>query len=223
MFVLLDSADRAQVDYWLDCGVIDGVTTNPLIMAREGVSYDHKTLVGLAEAIAPRPLHLEVTAPGGDELLAQAHLLSGLAANVVVKVPVITPGGEPCLPAINALHGAGVRVNATACLSMGQAVLAAKAGAEFVSIFVGRIDDEGGDGAEVVASTRRWLDRWGLDTRIISASLRGTADVRRSWEAGTDCVTVPPAVLSRLCDHKYGRHTVGEFVDAASAIGGVQN
>jgi transaldolase len=223
MYVFLDSADRARVDYWVDCGVIDGVTTNPLVMKREGVRNDRKTIVGLAEAIAPRPLHVEATVAGGDELVVQARRIAALADNVVVKIPVITPAGEPCLRAIAELQHGGVRVNVTACFSYGQAVLGAKTGAEFVSVFMGRIDDEGGDGAGVVARARRWIDRWGLSTKLVAASLRGAADVQRGWDAGADCVTVPPSILDKLVDHKNGRSTVDEFLQAVPVIGSFQD
>ena len=220
MFVFLDSADRAQIEYWVACGVIDGVTTNPLIMVRDGVANDRDTLASLAEMIGPqRALHAAATAVGVDELLAQAREVSGIADNVVVKVPVVAPRGEPRLAVIAELRRSGVRVNATVCLSIGQVVLAAKAGAEFVSVLVGRIDDEGGGGSGVVSAARQWIDRWGIGTKIVAASLLSVADVQRCWDAGADCVTVAPEILGKLIDHKNARHTAREFLDAAAQGG----
>lgn len=220
MQLFLDSADESQIKYWLGQGVLDGVTTNPTVLHRDGVTDPIATLESLATLVAPGVLHAEVTVASGPRLVQEGIQLSALAPNIAVKVPVQTPGGEPCLAEISELTKAGVVVNCTACLSLGQAVLAAKAGARYISILVGRVDDEGGDGAAVVSELRHWLDDWGFDSKIIAASVRGTADVRRSITAGAHCVTVPPAVLAKLADHKYSRHTVQQFLDDAHAITG---
>lgn len=116
-----------------------------------------------------------------------------------------------------AVDGKGVIINATACLSLGQIVLAAKAGAKYISVLVGRIGDEGGDGPGVLADARRWLERWGYDALLVAASLRTPGDVQGAVNAGTHCVTVPPAALARWVDHKYSRHTVSEFLRDAAA------
>ncbi|MFJ4185180.1 transaldolase family protein [Kitasatospora sp. NPDC089509] len=220
MQLFLDSADEKQVKYWLGQGVLDGVTTNPSVLFRDGVVDPLPALESLARLTAPGVLHAEVTVPRGAELVHQGIELSQLADNIAVKVPVQTPDGAPCLAEIHELSSAGVAVNSTACLSFGQAALAAKAGASYLSILVGRIDDEGGDGAAVIRDLRRWLDDWQVDAKIIAASVRGTADVRRSMTAGAHCVTVPPAVLAKLADHKYSRHTVQQFLDDARAVAG---
>jgi len=217
MQLLLDSADEKQVKFWAGQGVIDGVTTNPSVLRRDGVINPMEALASLASLVSPGVLHAEVTEASGHELVRQGIELAALAANVAVKVPILTPDGEPCLGEISELSRAGVVVNTTACLSFGQVALAAKAGAKYLSILVGRIDDEGGDGAAVIRDVRNWLDDWGFDAKIIAASVRGPADVRRSMAAGAHCVTVPPPVLAKLVDHKYSRHTVGEFLADARA------
>lgn len=220
MQLLLDSADETEIARWLGQGVIDGVTTNPSVLLRDGVTDAGAHLARLAKLVRPGALHAEVTEAGGDELVQQGLRLRQIADNIVVKVPVITPHGEPCLAEISALTRAGSPVNCTACLSLGQAVLAAKAGAAYLSILVGRIDDEGGDGAAVIAECRRFLDAWSMDAKLVAASIRGPADARRAMIAGAHCVTAPPSVLARLADHKYSRHTVRQFLDDARAVEG---
>ena len=220
MLLFLDTAVEQQIKYWMDQQVLDGVTTNPTVLRRSGVADAAEMLPGLAALVAPRVLHVEVTAASGSDVVSQGLRFAAMADNIVVKVPVLTPAGEPCLAEIAELSRAGVTVNCTACLSFGQMVLAAKAGARYVSILVGRIEDEGGDGAAVLATCRRWLDLWQLDVKLIAASLRGPADVQRSMAAGTHCVTVPPAVLAKLADHKYARHTVHEFLADAQLVPG---
>ncbi|MFE7570312.1 transaldolase family protein [Streptomyces sp. NPDC057539] len=217
MKIFLDSADASQIKFWSGQGILDGVTTNPLVLQRDGVTDPERALAELARLAAPGVFHAEVTHAGGQQLIAEARELAALADNVAIKVPVITPEGESCLAEISELTRAGVVVNTTACLTLGQVVLAAKAGARYISVLVGRVDDEGGNGAEVLEKARIWLDRWGYDSELIAASVRGTADVMRSIDAGAHCVTVPPAILAKLADHKFSRHTVREFLDAAAA------
>lgn len=220
MQLLLDSADEAEVARWLDQGVVDGLTTNPTVLLRDKVADVPAHLARLTKLVQPGALHAEVTEVRGEKLVEEALRLRAIAGNVVVKVPIITPQGEPCLAEIATLTRAGVPVNCTACLSMGQAVLAAKAGATYVSILIGRIDDEGGDGAAVLADSRRWLDFWSMDTKLVAASIRGPADARRAMLGGAHCITVPPGVLDRLVDHKYARHTVQQFLDDSRTAAG---
>lgn len=215
MKIFLDSADELQIKFWSGQGVLDGVTTNPLVLLRDGVTDPEQILAGLARLTAPGVFHAEVTRASGPHLVSEARELASIGDNVAVKVPVLTPAGESCLAEISELSRAGVVVNTTACLTLGQVVLAAKAGARYISVLVGRVDDEGGDGAQVLAKAREWLDRWGYEAELIAASVRGTADVMRAIDAGAHCVTVPPAVLAKLVDHKFSRHTVREFLDAA--------
>ncbi len=217
MQLFLDSADEAQIRYWLRQGVLDGVTTNPTVLRRAGVTDRTGTLAKLSDLVAPGPLHAEVTSASGGELVSEGVELHRLASNIVVKVPVLTSEGEPCLAEISTLAEAGVRVNATACLSFGQVALAAKAGAAYASVLVGRINDEGGDGPGVLAACRRWIDDWRLPVRLVAASVRGAADAQRSMTAGAHSLTLPPDVLSALVDHKYARHTVKQFLQDAGA------
>lgn len=217
MQLFLDSADEAQVRYWLGQGILDGITTNPTVLRRDGVSDPVEAAVKLADLVRPGVVNLEVTEERGTALMEEATALSRLGPNIVVKVPVLTPDGEPLLHEIAELTTAGVIVNCTACLSFGQAALASKAGAQYVSILVGRVDDEGGDGAKVVADARRWLDRWDNPTKLIAASMRGPADAQRSMCAGAHCLALPAAILRKLVDHRYARDTVRQFLNDAQA------
>lgn len=219
MEIFLDTANLDDIRRWLECGVLDGVTTNPTIMLRDG-GYDLEARAReIAALIEPRPLSVEVTTNDRQEMVRQAHALAAWAPNIVVKIPVINEFGQPCLGVVRRLEREGVRVNMTACLSFGQAVLGAKAGATYVSIFAGRIADEGNDPARVVAAAAQWLRLWRSPTRIIVGSIRGVPDIQEAAQAGAHIVTVPPALLDRFIDHKFSRETVRGFnEDAARAL-----
>ncbi|MGN9908687.1 transaldolase family protein [Phytohabitans sp. LJ34] len=219
MLLMLDSADEAQIRYWWGQGVLDGVTTNPSVVRRDVAGNAIDAITKLAAMIAPGALHAEVSAAAGPVLVAEAIELSRIAANLVVKVPVLTPEGKPLLREISELVRTGVSVNCTACLSLPQVMLAAKAGAQHISVLVGRIDDESGHGAEVVAAARSWVDDWKMPTRLIAASVRGPGDVIRCMRAGAHGITVSPAVMTKLVDHKYARVTVQQFLDDAVRSG----
>jgi transaldolase len=138
----------------------------------------------------------------------------------VVKIPVINEFGEACLGVVHQLEVENVRVNCTAVLSFNQLALAAKAGATYVSIFGGRVSDEGHDAAALIANSVGWLQRWGYRSQIIVGSIRAAIDVQSAALAGAHIVTVPPPILSRMVDHKYTRDTVRGFVsDARKAMG----
>lgn len=219
MQVFLDTANLDEIERWLEYGVLDGVTTNPTILLKDG-GYDvHERALEIARLVEPRPVSVEVTTNDPEAMERQARAYARLARNIVVKVPVINEFGEPCLGVIRRLGSEGVRVNATVCLSFGQAILGAKAGAAYVSIFAGRVADEGGDAPALVRSVREWLDLWGSPSRIIVGSIRSTVDVQNAAQAGAHVITVPPELLRRFADHKYSRDTVRMFnQDSALAL-----
>ncbi|MCH7835943.1 MAG: hypothetical protein IH864_03665 [Chloroflexi bacterium] len=145
MEIFLDTANLDEIERWLDCGVLDGVTTNPSIMLKDG-GYDlQRRGLEIARLVEPRPVSVEVTTNDFDEMIRQAYTYAEWAPNIVVKIPVINEFGRPCLGVVRRLEREGIRINMTACLSYGQALLGAKAGATYVSIFGGRVADEGGD------------------------------------------------------------------------------
>jgi transaldolase len=218
MEIFADTADLKEIRSWLDFGVIDGATTNPSILLAAGV-YDLRLgAQQIAEVLGDKPVCVEVVTDDTKEMHRQAIEIAGWAPNIVVKIPVITTEGEPCLGVISSLTRAGVKVNATACMSFNQALLAAKAGATYVSLFAGRISDEGADASEAVRRTAAWLKAWDMPTKIIVGSIRETVNVQDAALAGAHVVTVPPKFLRQMIDHKYSRFTVAQFLaDGQSA------
>ncbi len=219
MEVFLDTANVKEIERWLEEGLVDGVTTNPSIMLNDGMYDQERGAKQIAGLIFPRPLSVEVTTNDHDEMLTQARRFAGWAENVVVKIPVINEFGIPSLRVVKTLENQGIRVNATACLSYGQATMAAKAGATYVSIFAGRASDEGNDAPGMIRATAAWLSRWGYKSKIIVGSIRRVYDIIEASEAGAHVITVPPQFLLKMLDHKYSRDTVRGFnQDAQKAL-----
>lgn len=220
MKIFIDSSDIREIKKWDGQGVVDGVTTNPSIMLKDGVSDMEESTRRVCSMMAERPVSIEVTTNDHDEMIRQARQFASWGGNVVVKVPVVNEFGESCLGVIHALNRERIRVNATAILAFNQAMLAAKAGATYVSIFAGRIADEGGDPSAVIRNVRHWLDEWGCRAEIIVGSMRGPVDIQNAALAGAHIVTVPPQFLPKMIDHKYTRDTVRQFNrDAEKALG----
>jgi transaldolase len=218
MEIFIDSADVNAIEKWLETGIIDGVTTNPSIMFNDGV-YDSETgAKTIANLIYPRPLSVEVTTNDLDEMTVQSEKFAGWAPNIVIKIPQITQDGIPCYGVINHLETQGIKVNATAALSLGQVILAAKAGATYISIFTGRLSDEGGNAGEVIRNAAEWLRRWNFKSRLIIGSIRSVGDILNAAITGAHIITIPPTFLTKMADHKYTRETVRQFVaDAQKA------
>jgi transaldolase len=215
MKVFIDSASVKEIIKWLNMGVVDGVTTNPSIMFHDGVYDAEAGARQIAALINPRPLSVEVTTNDLDRMVDQARKFAGWAPNIVVKIPQINADGIPCYGVIKQLEDFGIRVNATVALSLGQVILAAKAGATYISIFTGRLSDEGGNAAEVIGNSADWLDRWHFKSQIIVGSIRSVGDILTAAISGAHIVTIPPAFLEKMADHKYGRETVKQFVTDA--------
>ncbi len=212
MQIFLDTANIEEIKKWLDQGVIDGVTTNPSILFKDGVYDIEAGIKAVAALLGDLPVSVEVITNDLDEMLAQARRFASWAKNIVVKIPVINESGTPCLGVIKTLESSGVRVNVTACLSFGQAMLSAKAGATYISLFGGRIADEGQPMGDVIRMTRTWLDDWGFKSKIIIGSVREVMNIQEAASAGAHILTIPPQFMTRLADHKYTRFTVSEFV-----------
>jgi transaldolase len=211
MQIYLDSADRREIERWTREGIVDGVTTNPSILLGDGVFDLEEGGRSLARILGDRPLSVEVTTDDPAQMLVQGRELAKLAANVVVKIPITSASGESTLAAMHALSKDGIAVNATAILSFNQAMLAAKAGAAYVSIFAGRIADEGHDPSQVIRQVRGWLDDWGYAAKIIVGSIRTVMDIQTAALAGAHIITIPPKFLPKMLDHKYSRETVAQF------------
>jgi transaldolase len=215
MQIFIDSADPGQIENWLQQGVVDGATTNPSIMLKDGVTDLQAGAMRLSRLLGDRPLSVEVTSNDQQTMLEQGCLFATWARNIVIKIPVVNEFGDSCLGVIHRLSQQGIPVNATAILSFNQAILAAKAGATYVSIFAGRVADEGNDPAVTIKNVRRWLDDWSLSARIIVGSIRTVLDVQNAALAGAHVVTVPPQFLPKMIDHRYTRETVRQFMQDA--------
>jgi transaldolase len=216
MEIFIDSANMTEIEKWLSMGVIDGVTTNPSVMLKDKVYDIKKRAKEIAALINPRPLSVEVTTNDLNKMVAQAREFATWAKNIVVKIPQETQDGVPCYGVMHQLENEGIKVNATAALSLGQVILAAKAGATYISIFSGRVSDEGGDAFEIISSSVDWLERWQFGSKILVGSIRSVGDVLQAALAGAHTITIPPEFISKMADHKYTRETVRQFIDDAS-------
>ena len=211
MKFFVDSGNCQEIDKWLRQGVVDGATTNPSIMFKDGVYDVEEGARRICKLLGDRPLSVEVTTNDPEEMVRQGREFSSWAGNIVVKIPIVNEFGESCLGAVHALHTEGIRVNTTAILSFNQAALATKAGATYVSIFAGRVADEGNDPCVVIRNVRKWLDDWGLAAEIIVGSIRSVIDIQNAALAGAHIITVPPQFFPKMVDHQYTRETVRQF------------
>ena len=195
MDIFIDSADVRDLRAAAASGLVDGVTTNPSLIARSG--RDMKEAIAEICSIVSGPVSAEAVASDVDGMLAEGRYLASIAENVVVKLP-LTPAG---LTACKLLVQDGIRVNVTLCFSSVQALLAAKAGATFISPFIGRLDDAGLDGMELIREIRTIYDNYGYTTRILAASIRTINHVRDAALLGADCATIPPKIFNALYSH----------------------
>ncbi len=195
MKFFLDSADLGEIRRYAEMGLLDGITTNPSLVAKTGKSRE-EVIAAICE-IVDGPISAEVIAVDRKEMVAEGMRLAQIHKNVTVKVP-LTPDG---LAACRDLARNHVKVNVTLCFSPVQALLAAKAGATFISPFIGRLDDIGMTGLELIADIREIYDNYGFPTEILVASIRSPDHVRVAAKIGADVATVPPAVMGQLIKH----------------------
>lgn len=219
MSIFLDSSDANLVFRFHDMGVIRGVTTNPTILRKEGVRSEdiEKRIKNIAFQVAPYPVSVEVTSNDPIEMRRQAVGMAGWAANIVIKVPIHGPLGESNLGVIHALETSDhIPVNVTACMSAQQCLLAAMAGASFVSLFCGRIANMGHDPCAELSLLRRLLLNCDLGSKVIAASVRECRNVVEWLDAGSDIVTVTPDLLEKMAVHPYTKETVAMFLADAT-------
>ena len=196
MEFFVDTADVGEIRELAALGLLDGVTTNPSLIAKAG--RDFKTIIAEICEIVPGPVSAEVAATDTDSMLAEGRILAKIAKNVTIKVPLTWDGLKAC----KVLSGEGTMVNVTLCFSANQALLAAKAGATFVSPFIGRLDDIGLDGMDLIREIRTIYDNYpAFETKILAASIRTVNHVRDAAMIGSDVATVPPAILKQLVKH----------------------
>jgi transaldolase len=197
MKIFLDTADLGEIRRAADANLIDGITTNPSLVAKVASKRDPKEIyLEICKAVKG-PVSLEVVGVDKDTMIAEGRKLAAIHENAVVKVPLTEAGLKAC----RALVSEGMKVNVTLCFSVSQALLAAKAGATYISPFVGRIDDTSGNGMELIHQIRVVYDNYDFDTQILAASLRHPVHVVESMMMGADCCTLPPAVLWQLAKH----------------------
>lgn len=221
MAIFLDSGKIDQVEKFLRWGVIRGVTTNPTILFKDGVTGGaagmKKRAQEIAAMIAPLPLSLEVTSNDPQQMIDQAREFAALADNINVKITIHGPEGETeNIEVIHALESKyDVRVNATAMMSAQQCLLAALAGATYVSLFGGRVNNMGYDAVDEISRLRELLELQNLDSRIIIGSVREINNVVTWLHAGAHIVTVTPDILAGMLVHPYSKETVRMFLDDA--------
>lgn len=196
MKFFVDTADIAEIRELAATGLVDGVTTNPSLIAKSG--RDFKQTIAEICAIVPGPVSAEVTALDAAGMVAEGSELAKIAKNVTIKVPLTMEGLKAC----RTLTSQGTLVNVTLCFSATQALMAAKAGATFVSPFIGRLDDIGLDGMQLIREIRQIYDNYpALSTEILAASIRSINHVRDAAIIGADVATIPPGVLKQLIKH----------------------
>ena len=207
MEFFVDTADVAEIRELAATGLLDGVTTNPSLVAKAG--RDFKTIIKEICAVVKGPVSAEVAATDLEGMLREGRTLAKIADNVTVKLPLTWDGLKAC----KALTSDGIMVNVTLCFSANQALLAAKAGATFISPFIGRLDDIGLDGMAVIREIRTIYDNYeALSTKILAASIRTVNHVRDAAMIGADVATVPPAVLKALVQHPLTDKGLAQFV-----------
>ncbi len=208
MRLFLDTANIEHIRHGVELGVVTGVTTNPSLVSKEG-KVDYKALVKDICAIVPGPVSTEVLSQDAAGMIAEAHEIVTWAENIAVKIPATVEG----LKATAALAKEHVKVNMTLCFSVNQAILAAEAGATFVSPFVGRLDDVGENGMQLVVDITRYLSYYKLPTQVIAASIRHPAHCLSAASAGAHIATVPYKVLLQMVEHPLTDIGVRRFAD----------
>lgn len=207
MRIFLDTANIKEIEEAVSWGVIDGVTTNPTLASKETENFWDlaKRILKLVDG----PVSLEVTALDADGMVEEGRKLAALAPNVVVKIPMTVEG----LKAVKRLKKEGIKTNVTLVFNSNQALLAAKAGADYVSPFVGRLDDAGEHGMEVIRDIKKIFQNYGIHTEILAASIRHPIHVKEAAMIGADVATMPFSVLKMLAKHPKTDEGLAKFLE----------
>jgi transaldolase len=195
MEIFVDTADTEQIQKLNDLGIIDGVTTNPSLIAKSG--RDIREVLAEICALVDGPISGETVSTDAEGMIREGRWLRQIADNITVKVP-LTPAG---IKACHRLSQEGHPVNVTLCFSANQAVLAAKAGATFVSPFIGRLDDIGLNGLDLISQIREVYDNYGFETKVLAASIRGPQHILECALIGADVITAPPKSIEQMFHH----------------------
>jgi len=206
MRFFVDTADVDAIRELHDLGMVDGVTTNPSLILKSGrdILEVTKEICSIVEG----PVSAEVVALKADEMIAEGRKLAEIAPNIAVKVPLTWDGLKAC----KVLSGEGKMVNVTLCFSVNQALLAAKAGATFISPFIGRLDDINLDGLELIGDIRQVYDNYGFETNILAASVRTVNHASQCALIGADVMTAPPSVIKAMASHVLTDKGIDQFM-----------
>jgi transaldolase len=213
MKFFVDTAEVSEIKDLLDTGLLDGVTTNPSLVAKSGRNFQE--VVAEICSLTDTPVSAEVSALDTAEMIAEGEHLAKIAGNVVVKLPLTMDGLKACA------HFAreGIKTNVTLCFSANQALLAAKAGATYVSPFIGRLDDINLEGSDLIRNIRTIYDNYGFETEILAASIRSANHVTQAALAGADVATIPPPVVRTLAQHPLTAKGLEQFLKDWKATG----
>lgn len=195
MKIFLDTADISKIESLANTGLVDGITTNPSIIAKQGRNL--KEVISEICKIVKGPISAEVISLETEGMLKEAEDLIKIADNVCIKLPLTQNGLQAC----KIISSKGVMVNMTLCFSVAQGLMAAKAGATFVSPFVGRWDDIGTDGMDLISNLRLVFNNYGFETEILAASVRHPVHFMQAAQIGADAITIPPELFSKLISH----------------------
>lgn len=214
MKFFLDTADLADIRWAARAGLIDGVTTNPSLLSRDSGDIEPNDVLKEICSMVDGPVSAEVVAVDAAGMYEEGRKLARIDDKIVVKVPMLEDG----MIALRKLRAEGIKVNVTLCFSSVQCLIAAKAGATYVSPFVGRIDDVGQDGMEVIRESRQIFDNYRLETEILAASVRHPRHVAEAALIGADIATIPTATLKRLLLHPLTDRGLDQFLNDWSKL-----
>ncbi|SNS24848.1 fructose-6-phosphate aldolase [Antarctobacter heliothermus] len=213
MKFFVDTAIIAEIQELNDFGLLDGVTTNPSLIAKSG--RDFKQVIAEICNLVEGPVSAEVAAMDFDGMVAEGEHLAQIADNVVIKLPLTLDGLKAC----RHFTAKGIRTNVTLCFAANQALLAAKAGAIYISPFVGRLDDLNIDGMDLIREIREIYDNYGFETEILAASIRSANHVKEAALAGADVATIPASVIKGLANHALTDKGLDQFAKDWAATG----
>lgn len=214
MKFFLDTASLADIRWAARAGLIDGITTNPTLLGKAAGDVDPTDLLKEICSLVDGPVSAEVVGVEADVMYREGRELAKLADNIVVKIPMIEEG----LPTVRRLAADGIRVNVTLCFSSVQCLIAAKAGATFVSPFIGRLDDVGQEGMDVIREARQIFDNYAIETELLAASIRHPRHVVEAAMLGADIATMPTEVLKKLLRHPLTDRGLDQFLSDWSKL-----
>ncbi len=207
MKIFIDSADIKEIKEVADLGICDGVTTNPTLVSKLG--KDFKTVLNEIVNVIAGPVSAEVISTDFQGMLKEAEVLSRIANNIVIKLPLTPDGLKVC----RVLSGKGIKTNITLCFSVNQALIAAKAGATYISPFIGRLEDSGEDGIKLLKDIKTLYQTNKFETKILAASIRNVVHVTNSALAGSDAITIPHKIFSQLYYHPLTEKGLNQFTE----------